>query len=172
MYEFKMPKLSENISEATIITWFKNVGDIIEEDEMFLEVATDKVDSEVPSTVSGVVEELLYKSDDIIKIGEVIAIIKTNRKSEPLKNSGFATVLLHRIPPAAVSLPSKNATYAQSPALLGLYAPDRILIPYLSGSSPLFSKVEQYAPELSDLARKRKPKTVGPLPAEPASALV
>jgi len=85
MYEFKMPKLSENISEATIITWFKNVGDIIEEDEMFLEVATDKVDSEVPSTVSGVVEELLYKSDDIIKIGEVIAIIKTNRKSEPLK---------------------------------------------------------------------------------------
>jgi len=85
MYEFKMPKLGESISEATIITWFKNVGDIIEEDEMFLEVATDKVDSEVPSTVSGVVEELLYKSDDIIKIGEVIAIIKTNRKSEPLK---------------------------------------------------------------------------------------
>ncbi len=77
-YEFKMPKLGESITEATIITWFKNVGDTIEEDEMFFEVATDKVDSEVPSTVSGVVEELLYKSNDIIKIGEVIAIIKTN----------------------------------------------------------------------------------------------
>lgn len=85
-YEFKMPKLGESITEATIITWFKNVGDTIEEDEMFFEVATDKVDSEVPSTVSGVVEELLYKSDDIIKIGEVIAIIKTNGTISKSKN--------------------------------------------------------------------------------------
>ena len=50
--EFKMPKLGESITEAAIITWFKNVGDTIEEDEMLLEVATDKVDSEVPSTHS------------------------------------------------------------------------------------------------------------------------
>jgi 2-oxoglutarate dehydrogenase E2 component (dihydrolipoamide succinyltransferase) len=80
-YEFKMPKLGESITEAAIITWFKNVGDTIEEDEMFLEVATDKVDSEVPSTVSGIVEEILFKSNDVIKIGEVIAIIKTDGKS-------------------------------------------------------------------------------------------
>ena len=53
-----MPKLGESITEAAIITWFKNVGDIIEEDEMLLEVATDKVDSEVPSNVSGVIEEI------------------------------------------------------------------------------------------------------------------
>jgi len=88
-FEFKMPKLGESITEAAIITWFKNVGDVIEEDEMFLEVATDKVDSEVPSTVSGVVEQLLYKSNDVIKIGEVIAIIKTNGKTstpKPKKN--------------------------------------------------------------------------------------
>ena len=84
-YEFKMPKLGESITDAAIITWFKNVGDTIEEDEMLLEVATDKVDSEVPSTVSGVVEKLLYKSNDVIKIGEVIAIIKTDEKSEPSK---------------------------------------------------------------------------------------
>ena len=56
-YEFKMPKLGESFTEAAIITWFKNVGDTIEEDEMLLEVATDKVDSEVPSTVSGIIEE-------------------------------------------------------------------------------------------------------------------
>ena len=79
-YEFKMPKLGESITEAAIITWFKNVGDSIEEDEMFLEVATDKVDSEVPSTVTGVVEEILYNANDVIKIGEVIAIIKTDGK--------------------------------------------------------------------------------------------
>jgi len=89
IFEFKMPKLGESITEAAIITWFKNVGDAIEEDEMFLEVATDKVDSEVPSTVSGVVEELLYKSNDVIKIGETIAVIKTDGKtstSKPKKN--------------------------------------------------------------------------------------
>ncbi|OUR92673.1 2-oxoglutarate dehydrogenase [Flavobacteriales bacterium 34_180_T64] len=80
-FEFKMPKLGESITEAAIITWFKNVGDTIEEDEMLLEVATDKVDSEVPSTVSGVIEEILFKANEVIAIGEVIAIIKTDGKA-------------------------------------------------------------------------------------------
>jgi len=79
-YKFKMPKLGESITEAAIITWFKNVGDTIEEDEILLEVATDKVDSEVPSLVSGIVTDLLYKQNDVIKIGETIAIIKTDGK--------------------------------------------------------------------------------------------
>ena len=77
-YEFKMPKLGESITEAAIITWFKNVGDTIEEDEMLLEVATDKVDSEVPSTVSGVIEDILFDANAVIKIGETLAIIKTD----------------------------------------------------------------------------------------------
>jgi len=71
-----MPKLGESFTEAAIITWFKNVGDTIEEDEMLLEVATDKVDSEVPSTVSGIIEEILYEANAVIKIGEPLAIIK------------------------------------------------------------------------------------------------
>ena len=78
--EFKMPRLGESITEAAIITWFKNVGDTIEEDEMLLEVATDKVDSEVPSTVSGVIDAILFNANDVIKIGETIAIIKTDGK--------------------------------------------------------------------------------------------
>ncbi len=77
-FEFKMPKLGESITEATIISWFKNVGDTIEEDEMLLEVATDKVDSEVPATATGIIEEILYHENDVIKIGEVIAIINTD----------------------------------------------------------------------------------------------
>jgi 2-oxoglutarate dehydrogenase E2 component (dihydrolipoamide succinyltransferase) len=79
--EFKMPKLGESITKAAIITWFKNVGDTIEEDEMLLEVATDKVDSEVPSTVSGVIEEILFQANDVIKIGDPIAIINTDGSS-------------------------------------------------------------------------------------------
>ena len=73
--EFRMPRMGESITEAAIITWFKNVGDAIEIDEPLLEVATDKVDSEIESPVTGIIEELLFKANDIIKIGDVIAII-------------------------------------------------------------------------------------------------
>ena len=77
-YKFKMPRLGESITEAAIIKWFKNVGDAIDQDEVLLEVATDKVDSEIPSLVSGIVTELLFKQNDVISIGETIAIIKTD----------------------------------------------------------------------------------------------
>ncbi len=77
-FEFKMPRMGESITEAAIITWFKNIGDTIEIDEPLLEVATDKVDSEVASPVTGVVDRLFYKANDVIKIGEVIAIINTD----------------------------------------------------------------------------------------------
>ncbi len=76
--EFKMPKLGESITEAAIITWFKNVGDTIEKDEMLLEVATDKVDSEVPSTASGTIEEILFQANEVINIGDTIAIINSD----------------------------------------------------------------------------------------------
>lgn len=85
--EFKMPRLGESITEAAIITWFKNVGDTIEEDEMLLEVATDKVDSEVPSNVSGVIEEILFDANAVIKIGETIAIIKTDGETSASKST-------------------------------------------------------------------------------------
>ena len=82
-----MPRLGESITEAAIITWFKNVGDTIEEDEMLLEVATDKVDSEVPSNISGVIEDILYEANDVIKIGETIAIIRLDSESPSSKKS-------------------------------------------------------------------------------------
>ena len=84
-YKFKMPRLGESITEAAIIKWFKNVGDAIDQDEVLLEVATDKVDSEIPSLVSGIVTELLFKQNDVISIGETIAIIKTDGIVLPAK---------------------------------------------------------------------------------------
>ena len=92
-----MPKLGESITEAAIITWFKNVGDTIEEDEMLLEVATDKVDSEVPSNVSGVVTEILYKANDVIKIGETIAIIKISDDVTPTKKETESRSALEKL---------------------------------------------------------------------------
>ncbi|MDC6467953.1 dihydrolipoamide acetyltransferase family protein [Flavobacteriaceae bacterium] len=84
-YKFKMPKLGESITEAAIIKWFKNVGETIEEDEVLLEVATDKVDSEVPSLVTGTITKLLYQQNDVIKIGETIALIETDSQIKNIK---------------------------------------------------------------------------------------
>lgn len=76
--EFKMPKMGESITEATIINWLKNVGDRVMAEETIVEVATDKVDNDVPSPVSGVVAEIRFSKDDVVKVGEVLALIETD----------------------------------------------------------------------------------------------
>lgn len=73
-----MPKMGESIMEATILSWLKKPGDKIEQDESVLEVATDKVDTEVPSTHAGVLKEILAKDGDVVKVGSAIAIIATD----------------------------------------------------------------------------------------------
>lgn len=78
-FELVMPKMGESIIEATILSWSKNVGDTIEAEESVLEIQTDKVDSEVPSPVSGILTELLYKVGDTIAVGQPIAIIETDK---------------------------------------------------------------------------------------------
>ncbi|MGO4904423.1 dihydrolipoamide acetyltransferase family protein [Flavobacterium sp. W20_MBD1_R3] len=76
-FELKLPKMGESVAEATITNWLKEVGDKIEADEAVLEIATDKVDSEVPSEVSGVLVEKLFEKDDLVQVGQTIAIIET-----------------------------------------------------------------------------------------------
>jgi len=76
-FELKLPKMGESVAEATITNWLKQVGDKIEADEAVLEIATDKVDSEVPSEVSGVLVEQLFGKDDMVQVGQTIAIIET-----------------------------------------------------------------------------------------------
>src|SRR6187455_1846491 len=76
--ELLMPKMGESIFEATILTWTKKPGDKIEQDESVLEVATDKVDTEVPSTHAGVLKEILAKEGEVVKVGKPIAIITTD----------------------------------------------------------------------------------------------
>jgi 2-oxoglutarate dehydrogenase E2 component (dihydrolipoamide succinyltransferase) len=75
-----MPKMGESISEATIINWLKNVGDVVDAEETILEVATDKVDSDVPSQVHGTIIEIRFGKNDIVKVGEVLALIETDDK--------------------------------------------------------------------------------------------
>jgi len=75
-FELILPKMGESVAEATITSWLKEVGDTIELDEAVLEIATDKVDSEVPSEVAGVLIEKLYEVDDVVAVGQPIAIIE------------------------------------------------------------------------------------------------
>ena len=75
--ELKLPKMGESVAEATITNWLKEVGESIEADEAVLEIATDKVDSEVPSEVDGVLVEKLFEVDDVVQVGQTIAIIET-----------------------------------------------------------------------------------------------
>lgn len=76
-FELKLPKMGESVAEATITNWLKQVGDHIDADEAVLEIATDKVDSEVPSEVSGTLVEQLFHKDDVVKVGQTIGIIET-----------------------------------------------------------------------------------------------
>lgn len=76
-FELKLPKMGESVAEATITSWLKDVGDTIELDEAVLEIATDKVDSEVPSDVDGVLVEKFFNVDDVVQVGQTIAIIET-----------------------------------------------------------------------------------------------
>ena len=76
-FELKLPKMGESVAEATITNWLKEVGETIEADEAVLEIATDKVDSEVPSEVDGVLIEKMFSEDDVVQVGQTIAIIET-----------------------------------------------------------------------------------------------
>ncbi|MFK7950576.1 MAG: dihydrolipoamide acetyltransferase family protein [Saprospiraceae bacterium] len=91
-FELVLPKLGESITDATIITWLKNVGDTIEEDEPICEIATDKVDSEVPSQVSGTIIEILYEADDVVEVGKVIAIIAIEGSEQSAVSSSQSPV--------------------------------------------------------------------------------
>lgn len=83
LVEMVMPKMGESIMEGTILSWLKKVGDTIEQDESVLEVATDKVDTEVPSTHGGVLKEILANEGDVVEVGKPIAVIATDGAEAP-----------------------------------------------------------------------------------------
>ncbi len=90
-FEIVMPKMGESIIEATITKWLKNVGETLEEDESIVEIATDKVDSEIPSPVDGVLSDVLFNEGDVVPVGTVIALVNTGDDDEDEESSAPAT---------------------------------------------------------------------------------
>ena len=116
-----MPKMGESIAEATIIRWLKNEGDRVEKDEPIVEIATDKVDSEIPSTEAGILVKQMYKDGDVVKVGEPVAMINTEGGASavaPAPTAAPATTPLVETPVAVVAAVTaiENQIQAAQPA--------------------------------------------------------
>jgi 2-oxoglutarate dehydrogenase E2 component (dihydrolipoamide succinyltransferase) len=113
LVDLVMPKMGESIMEATILKWHKNPGDSVKQDETILEIATDKVDTEVPSTSAGIIKELLYNVNDVVPVGAVIARVETNQ--EATQNEASSTLAPEEIteieaPQEVPYIPEKQTT--------------------------------------------------------------
>lgn len=131
-----MPKMGESIMEGTVLKWLKNVGDTIEQDESVLEVATDKVDTEVPAIQGGVLKEILVQEGDVVAVGAPIAIISTNGED------------------TAAPAPAAAETPAAAPA------PQAVAQPAAASSDGAVAKLDQpasgrfYSPLVLNIARE------------------
>jgi len=127
-FELKLPKMGESVAEATLTAWLKEIGDTIEADEAVLEIATDKVDSEVPSEVDGVLVEKLFDIDDVIQVGQTIAVIETEGEE------GVETVTTSKdtstaVAPATVAAVEQTITTAQDATTTVVSTGDRFYSP-------------------------------------------
>lgn len=178
-----MPKLGESIMEATILKWHKNPGDTVKMDETVLEIATDKVDSEVPSTAAGVLEEVLFKVNDVVPIGTVIARIRTGaaapapaapvsspapaRETAPVQAAEVVSSVTHTSIPA--SAPG-TANRFYSPLVLNIAASEGIPLGELEGIPGTGNEGRVTKKDILQYVERRK--QGGVQPAAPAAELV
>ncbi len=129
-----MPKLGESIMEATVLKWHKQVGDAVALDETLLDIATDKVDSEVPSTSTGILEEILCKENDVISIGSVIGKIRTSAP-EPAVVSAPSVAPVQ----SSQSGPSANGATQKQEDIRVPFQPSEVSVPNKQDNGRFFS---------------------------------
>jgi len=136
--EMTMPKMGESVMEGTILSWLKKVGDPIDEDESVLEVATDKVDTEIPSTHAGILKEILAQEGDVIQVGKPIAIIELlTDEDEPLT-----------IRPTETPAPKEQKNVVDVDQAMDLKSPDTLL------TNPQKSRF--YSPLVRNIAKQEQ----------------
>jgi len=138
-FELKLPKMGESVAEATITSWLKEVGDTIEADEAVLEIATDKVDSEVPSEVDGVLIEKLFNVDDVVQVGQTIAVIETEASASTSDAAPKVEPTKQEVPVSSVAEVTQTAVAAQET------------------TAPVVSSEERfYSPLVKNIAKQEK----------------
>ncbi len=141
-----MPKMGESIIEATILRWAKKVGDRVEQDETILEIATDKVDSEVPSPIAGVIAQLLFKENDVVPVGKAIAIIATEGEAVAAKPSPAL-----KEDPAPASNGSANGQHSNG-AAPAIPAPSEAM-PTAAAEAQVVTSGRFYSPLVKNIAK-------------------
>lgn len=193
LVELIMPKMGESIMEATILSWLKKPGDKIEQDESLLEVATDKVDTEVPSTYGGILKEILAKQGEVVKVGKAIAIISTEGEEEktpdapakeiktapPKQEDKPVTQIISNGSPAPVAVDFKSATRFYSPLVKNIAKEERIPVAELESIAGSGADGRVTKKDILSYVQNRKlgqtisagnQKTIGPsVPLVPAS---
>ncbi len=165
--ELIMPKMGESIMEATILKWLKKPGDKIEQDESVLEVATDKVDTEVPSIYAGVLKEILAKEGEVVKVGKAIAIITTDVAagtpsvtSTPAPTVASAPVAVAasngHAAPVAQAVDFKNANRFYSPLVKNIAKEEQIALAELESISGTGADGRVTKKDMLDYVQQRK----------------
>jgi len=127
-FEIIMPKMGESIIEATITKWLKNEGDRLEEDDVIVEIATDKVDSEIPSPVEGILVKTLFNEGDVVPVGEVIALVELDAE-EGEEEPKMATELITGLETIEIKEDTTVETEPEKPASAGFAAASRFYSP-------------------------------------------
>lgn len=171
-----MPKMGESIMEATILKWHKQVGDVVEMDETVLEIATDKVDSEVPSTAAGTITEILFNEDDVVPVGTVIVRIETEAGAAVAASP--ATPAPQAETPAPAPAPAAAAPVAETTATVGtnrFYSP--LVLNIAAKENISMTELEQIPGSgaegrvtKKDILAYVKNRTAAPAPAAPAQS--
>jgi len=129
-FEIIMPKLGESIIEATITRWVKNVGDQVEEDDSLVEIATDKVDSEIPSPVEGVLSETLFNEGDVVPVGTVIAYVEVEGAGdESADNEKKPGIKVSVVEKTVTETPAAEVVTETKPANIEEFTSDRFYSP-------------------------------------------
>ena len=140
--EIRLPKMGESVTEATITNWLKNIGDTVALDEPLVEVATDKVDNELPSEAAGVLVKQLFQKDEVAKVGEVIAILSTDGNATPLTET----------PPVNTINTSENPTQNNIQAEITISNPQPASIEQVA----IVSNGRFYSPLVKSIAKKEQ----------------
>ena len=155
--ELIMPKMGESIIEATILNWVKSVGDTVEVDETILEIATDKVDSEVPSPVDGVLTEILFEPDAVVAVGQVIARIETEAEATIAASPAAGVAPPSSAAPATpTSAPPTPATQRNTGSAGGQPAAAAVPAVPPPAPAPAASEGRFYSPLVRTMAAKER----------------